>query len=38
MLYSMSETRRGNSLGIFGAYGKSEENPEVHALVRYLIN
>lgn len=38
MLYFMPQTRKGNGLGVFDAYEKSKENPEVHALVKYLIN
>lgn len=38
MLYFMPQTRKGNGLGVFDAYEKSKENPEVYALVKYLIN
>ena len=38
MLYFTPGTRRGNGLGVFNAYEKSKEDPEVHALVKYLIN
>jgi len=38
MLYFTPGTRRGNGLGVFNAYEKSKKDPEVHALVRYLIN
>jgi hypothetical protein len=38
MLYLSPGTRRGNGMGVFNAYEKSKEDPEVHALVSYLIN
>ncbi len=38
MLYFTPGTRRGNGLGVFDAYEKSKKDPEVHALVKYLIN
>jgi hypothetical protein len=38
MLYFTPGTRRGNGLGVFQAYEKSKENPEIHRLVQYLIN
>ena len=38
MLYLSPGTRRGNGIGVFNAYEKSKEDPEVHALVTYLIN
>lgn len=38
MLYFTPGTRRGNGLGVFNAYEKSKSDPEVHSLVRYLIN
>ena len=38
MLYFTPGTRRGNGLGVFSAYEKSKKDPEVHALVSYLIN
>ena len=37
MLYFIPGTRKGNGLGVFNAYEKSKADPEVHALVRYLI-
>ena len=37
-LYFFPETKKGNGLGIFNAYHASKENPEVHALVKYLVN
>ena len=38
LLYLSPGTRRGNGLGVFNAYEKSKQDPEVHALVTYLIN
>lgn len=38
MLYFTPGTRRGNGLGVFNAYEKSKENPELHVLVKYLVN
>lgn len=38
MLYFRPGTRRGNGPGVFNAYEKSKNDPEIHALVRYLIN
>ncbi len=38
LLYLAPGSRRGNSMGFFKAYEKSKEDPEVHALVSYLVN
>ena len=38
MLYFTPGTSRGNGLGVFNAYEKSKKDPEVHTLVKYLIN
>lgn len=38
MLYFTPGTRMGNGMGVFDAFEKSQKDPEVHALVRYLIN
>ena len=38
MLYFTPGTRRGNGVGVFNAFEKSKADPEVHALVKYLIN
>jgi len=38
MLYFTPGTKKGNGLGVFNAYEKSKKDPEVHALVKYLIN
>ncbi len=38
MLYFTPETTKGNGLGVFTAFEKSKKDPDVHALVKYLIN
>ncbi len=38
MLYLSPGTYRGNGVGVFTAYEKSKNDPEVHALVNYLVN
>ena len=38
MLYFIPSTKRGNGLGVFNAYEKSKDHPEIHALIKYLIN
>lgn len=38
MLYLSPGTTRGNGVGVFTAYEKSKSDPEVHALVSYLVN
>lgn len=38
ILYFTPTSKKGNGVGIFKAYEKSKEIPEVHALVKYLIN
>lgn len=38
LLYFFPQSRKGNGIGIFEAYEKSKEIPEVHALIKYLIN
>jgi hypothetical protein len=37
-LYLAPGSRRGNALGVFRAYERSKDDPEVHALVSYLID
>ena len=37
-LYLAPGSRRGNALGVFLAYERSKGDPQVHALVRYLID
>ena len=38
VLYLAPGSRRGNSVGFFDAYEKSKSDPEIHALITYLIN
>ena len=38
ILYFFPLSRKGNGVGVFNAYEKSKEIPEVHALVKYLVN
>lgn len=38
MLYFMPGSQMGNGLGVFDAFEKSKKDPEIHALVKYLIN
>ena len=38
LLYLTPGSRRGNAMGVFKAYEKAKEDPEVGALVNYLIN
>ena len=38
MLYFIPETKKGNGIGVFNAYEKSKKDPEIHALIKYLIN
>ena len=37
-LYLAPGSRRGNAMGAFRAYERSKRDPEVHALVSYLID
>jgi hypothetical protein len=37
-LYLAPGSRRGNAMGVFRAYERSKQDPEVHALVSYLID
>jgi L-asparagine transporter-like permease len=37
-MYFFPETKYANSVGVFKAYQKSKADPEVHDLVRYLVN
>jgi len=37
-LYLSPGSTRANGLGVFTAYEKSKQDPEIHALVSYLIN
>jgi len=38
ILYFHPASRRGNGMGVFKTYEKSKSDPEVHALVTYLVN
>ena len=38
MLYFLPETKKGNGVGVFNAYESSKAYPEIHRLVKYLIN
>jgi len=38
LLYRMPGSTRGNAVGIFKAYPKTQEDPEIGAFVTYLIN
>lgn len=38
ILYFAPESDKGNGLGVFKAFEKSKEIPEVHRLVKYLVN
>ena len=37
-LYFAPESKRGNGPGVFNVFHTSRENPETHALVKYLVN
>lgn len=37
-LYFMPESKFANSIGVFNAWEKSKQDPEVHNLVKYLVN
>lgn len=36
-LYFFSGSKRANAVGVFSAWEKSKQSPEVHDLVRYLV-
>ena len=38
LLYFFPQSKKGNGVGVFNAYEKSKQDPEVHRLVNYLIN
>ena len=38
MLYFAPGSKKGNGVGIFNAYEKSKEFPEIHTFIKYLIN
>lgn len=37
-LYFFPDTKYANAIGVFKAWEKSKNNPEVHDLVKYLVN
>ena len=37
-LYFFPESKYANSMGVFKAYERSKLDPQVHDLVRYLVN
>ena len=37
-MYFLPETKKANSVGVFNAWEKSKKDPEVHSLVKYLVN
>jgi len=38
ILYFTPTSKKGNGVGVFNAYEKSKEIPEVHNFIKYLIN
>lgn len=38
LLYFDPSSKRGNGVGVFRAWEKSKEDPEIHAFVQYLVN
>ena len=38
VLYFFPETKMANGIGIFNAWEKSKADPEIHNLVKYLVN
>ena len=38
ILYFSPGSKIGNGIGVFAAYEKSKADPEIHALITYLIN
>ncbi|MFC1678170.1 hypothetical protein ACFLZ9_00355 [Patescibacteria group bacterium] len=37
-MYFIPGTKFANSVGVFNAWDKSKKDPEVHSLVKYLVN
>jgi hypothetical protein len=37
-LYLNPETKKGNSIGVFKAWEKSKDDPEIHHFIEYLVN
>jgi hypothetical protein len=38
ILYKFPNSTKGNGVGVFTAYEKSKDDPEIHAFIKYLIN
>lgn len=38
LLYFDPGSKRGNGVGVFTAWEKSKQDPDVHAFVKYLVN
>lgn len=38
ILYFAPDSKIGNGVGVFNAYEKSKEYPEIHSFIKYLIN
>ena len=38
LLYFAPSSKKGNGVGVFNAFEKSKEYPDIHRLIRYLIN
>lgn len=38
ILYFFPGAKKGNGIGVFNAFERSKEDPEIHSLVKYLIN
>lgn len=38
LLYFDPGSKRGNGVGVFKAWEKSKQDPEIHAFVKYLVN
>jgi len=38
LLYFAPGSKKGNALGVFKAFEKSKQDPQVHALLKYLVN
>lgn len=38
LLYFAPESKKGNGTGIFNAFHESKKHPEIHRLIKYLIN
>lgn len=38
VLYFAPGSKKGNGVGVFNAYEKSRDYPEIHAFIKYLVN